>query len=100
MKACVRATVVLALPDRVFERQVELPAGSTLADAVRASGLLGQESAPAGPLDIGVFGHVRPATTELRDGDRVELYRALTIDPKEARRVRAEVRARAARRSR
>jgi uncharacterized protein len=95
----VRAVVVYARPagspGRTFVRQVEVPAGSTLADAVDVSGLLKQEPALAGrPLDVGVFGRVRSPQTELRDGDRVEVYRPLTIDPKEARRVRAEVRAR------
>jgi uncharacterized protein len=91
----VRATVVHAGSAGSFHRHVELPAGSTLADAVRASGLLEMEPALAErPLDTGVFGRMRSPETELRDGDRVEVYRPLTIDPKEARRVRAEVRAR------
>jgi uncharacterized protein len=41
------------------------------------------------PARIGVFGRVVSSTTLLRDGDRVEIYRALKIDPKEARRRRA-----------
>lgn len=67
---------------------LELAPGSTLADAVRASGLL---DAPGGLPEgwaCGIWGRRQPLSTPLRDGDRVELYRALTVDPKEARRLR------------
>jgi putative ubiquitin-RnfH superfamily antitoxin RatB of RatAB toxin-antitoxin module len=91
------ATVVYAMPERQLVLPVLVPAGSTLRDAVVASGLLTQEpSLDAGRLDLGVFNRPRPADTLLRAGDRVEVYRPLTIDPKEARRVRAEVRRRRA----
>jgi hypothetical protein len=66
-------------PRRVEQRALRLPGGATLGDALRAAGMDG----PAG-----VWGRVRVASTPLRDGDRVELYRALTVDPKEARRLR------------
>lgn len=89
------ATVVYATPERQFVLPVRVPAGSTLRDAVIASGLLAQQpSLDAVRLDLGVFNRPRPADTLLRAGDRVEVYRPLTVDPKEARRVRAEVRRR------
>jgi putative ubiquitin-RnfH superfamily antitoxin RatB of RatAB toxin-antitoxin module len=89
------ATVVCAAGGRVWERAVRLPAGSTLADAVAASGLLDEvPGLTAQALDLGVFNRPRAPGTALRDGDRVEIYRPLTVDPKEARRVRAEVRRR------
>lgn len=84
----IEASVALAGPIEAKVVTVLLPAGSTLADAVAASGLL----PPGAPLDLGVWGHRRPAETLVRPGDRVELYRPLSIDPKEARRIRAEVR--------
>lgn len=91
----VSVTVVYARAGGTFVREVDVAAGSSLADAVRVSGLLEAEPALAAQaLDVGVFGRVRSADTVVRDGDRVEVYRPLTIDPKEARRVRAEVRAR------
>ncbi len=71
----------------VETRQLTLAAGSTLADAVRASGLFGDAS-PEG-LAFGIWGRRQPLSTVLRDRDRVEVYRALTVDPKEARRRRA-----------
>ena len=72
-----------------------LPVGATVADAIRASGVLDRrpEMAAAAP-DVGIWGRASAMTQRLEDGDRVELYRPLTVDPKEARRVRAEVRRR------
>lgn len=75
-------------------RDVWLPAGATLADAVRASGL---EPAFGGArwqgdgatLRLAVFGSLRDPASALRDGDRVDVTRALRVDPKEARRLRA-----------
>lgn len=67
---------------------LELAPGSTLADALRASALFdGTNPLPAG-LSCGIWGRRQPASAPLRDGDRVEVYRTLTVDPKEARRLR------------
>ena len=76
------------------ERQVEqitlrLPVGSTVRQAVQASGLCARYLAlDLGLAGVGVWG--RPASPDrpLRDRDRVELYRPLTVDPKVARRER------------
>ena len=65
-----------------------MPAGSTVADAIRASGWLEEHSLALDGLRVGVWGRVQPLDHVLRDGDRVELYRPLTVDPKEARRLR------------
>jgi putative ubiquitin-RnfH superfamily antitoxin RatB of RatAB toxin-antitoxin module len=65
-----------------------LPAGATLADAVQASGMLQRHGLPLAGLRVGVWSKVRPADTALRERDRVEIYRPLTVDPKEARRQR------------
>jgi uncharacterized protein len=80
----VTVEVVLALPERQSLRRVDLPEGSTVGDAVAASGL--EVLAPA---RFGVYGKAVPAGTMLRDGDRVEIYRPLRADPKEIRRQRA-----------
>lgn len=73
-------------PRQVQTRRLALPAGSSLGDAMRASGLFDGE--PPGELAYGIWGRRQPLSTVLRDGDRVEAYRALTVDPKEARRLR------------
>jgi putative ubiquitin-RnfH superfamily antitoxin RatB of RatAB toxin-antitoxin module len=76
-------------PGRVERWALRLPAGSRVADAVRQSGLL---SAHPGleldALSVGVWGTLRGLDHPLREHDRVEVYRPLKVDPKEARRLR------------
>ena len=68
---------------------VHLPAGSCIADAIRASGLLANLSdAAIDALLPGIWGRKLPAGHRLCEGDRVELYRPLKVDPKVARRER------------
>lgn len=74
-------------PHRVDEVALVLPAGATVADALRESGLAARHPEVAG-LKLGVWGKVRAPHEPLRDGDRVEVYRPLVVDPKEARRQR------------
>ncbi len=90
-----RVTVVYCAPGCEDLAELTLPVGATVADAIRASGVLDRrpEMAAAAP-DVGIWGRASAMTQRLEDGDRVELYRPLTVDPKEARRVRAEVRRR------
>lgn len=70
-------------------RVLELPAGSTVADALAAL-------PEAGGMDaederIGLWGHRARRDERLTDGDRVEVYRPLSVDPMEARRRRQAV---------
>lgn len=74
-------------PREVQRVALTLPAGSTVEDALRASGL-GPAAAPGADVAFAVWGRVVPAATPLRDRDRVELLRPLQVDPKEARRLR------------
>ncbi|MCW5635720.1 MAG: RnfH family protein [Rubrivivax sp.] len=67
---------------------LDLPAGATVADALGASGLLSKHGLEAATLRLGVWGKVKEATAPLRERDRVEIYRPLKVDPKEARRQR------------
>lgn len=85
--------VVYALPTEQVLLSLNLPAGTTLLQAVEASGLI--QRFPDISLENGVFGifgvrEKSPSTRILQSGDRVEIYRALRIDPKEARRARAD----------
>lgn len=75
-------------PGQIDHSPLELPAASTLSDALAASGVLARHGNLTGELRVGVWCKVRPLDTLLRDGDRVEVYRPLTVDPKEARRQR------------
>ena len=71
--------------------ELTLPAGSCVGDALRASGLA--QRYPALDLagaTLGVWGALAAADRLLRDRDRVEVYRPLLVDPKEARRRRQQ----------
>jgi putative ubiquitin-RnfH superfamily antitoxin RatB of RatAB toxin-antitoxin module len=93
-----RVRVVYALPDQQVSISLEVPPGTTVADAVARSKLLEKfPEAAARPLTCAVFGRVVPLTYELREGDRVEILRPLLIDPKQSRREAAERRRTAAR---
>jgi putative ubiquitin-RnfH superfamily antitoxin RatB of RatAB toxin-antitoxin module len=83
-----RIEVVYALPGRQILRTLRLPEGSVVGDAVRASGLPG-EFPEIDPERAGIYGKRAPASAVLHDRDRVELYRPLSADPKEIRRLRA-----------
>ncbi len=90
-----RASVVYLRPGLAFERELELAAGATVGAAIEASGIRAAVAELAGrELEVGVFGQRRALDDPLHDGDRVEVYRPLTIDPKQARRIRVEVRRR------
>lgn len=58
--------------------------------AVRASGLLrSSPSCNQDQITLGIFGRIVAPGTILHDGDRVEIYRPLNIDPKDERRIKA-----------
>ena len=83
--------VVYAMPDVQMLLKRSVPAGTTVADAIRASGVL--EKHPEIDLDknkLGIFGKLTKPDALLRDKDRIEIYRPLIADPKEVRRKRAE----------
>jgi putative ubiquitin-RnfH superfamily antitoxin RatB of RatAB toxin-antitoxin module len=86
----VRIQVVYALPERQSVELLELEEGATVADALAAVA----DKPPFNDLDlsvvpVGVYGDPVTRDTPLQAGDRVEIYRPLLADPKEARRRRA-----------
>ncbi len=83
--------VVFALPDVQVLVTVTMEAGASVADAIRQSGI--PERFPGQRLDAlqtGIWGRPVERSCRVRDGDRVELYRPLQLDPREARRRLAE----------
>ncbi len=82
-----RVEVLEAWPARLERVRLELEEGATVRQALAAAG---RDAARA----VGVHGRRVSLDTRLADGDRVEIYRALSVDPKEARRKRARQRAR------
>ncbi len=67
---------------------LHLPAGALLGDALLASGMLQRHGLALEGLRVGIWCRACEPATALREGDRVEIYRPLTVDPKEARRLR------------
>ncbi|MHB1666945.1 MAG: RnfH family protein [Thiomonas sp.] len=73
-------------------RTVRLAPGASLGDAVSRSGLDLPDSSwrdPSGHLRLAVFGVLKPASALAHPGDRIDITRPLTVDPKDARRARA-----------
>lgn len=76
-------------PREVHEMTLTLPAGSTVRDALQASGWIEQfADLPVEPGSVGVWGRKAPPGQLLRDRDRVEIWRPLRVEPKLARRER------------
>ena len=83
--------VVCATPERQVLRRVTLPVGSSVMQAVQQSGILQELPEMAfDPSRLGIFSRRVAADDLLQEGDRVEIYRPLTLDPKDARRRRAK----------
>ena len=88
----VRASVAVALPDRQEVLEVELADGATVADALAAARVMERFPELAGQaLRVGIWSRPCEPATVVREGDRVEVYRALAADPKDQRRARARV---------
>jgi putative ubiquitin-RnfH superfamily antitoxin RatB of RatAB toxin-antitoxin module len=85
----VRVEVAFSAKERAVDLvALTLPAGATVRDAVTAAGLLERHGLAADAVRCGVWGRRCAWEHLLREGDRVELTRALAVDPKEARRLR------------
>lgn len=83
--------VVYALPEKQYLHSVKLAEGSTVEQAIQASGILElRRDIDLGENKVGVFSRPVKLSDEVQDGDRIEIYRPLIADPKELRRQRAE----------
>jgi putative ubiquitin-RnfH superfamily antitoxin RatB of RatAB toxin-antitoxin module len=85
-----RVTVAFSpAPREVLEWTLDVAEGTSVGDAVLASGW--RQAFPQGDvaaLDVGLWGRRCPLGQAVREGDRVEIYRPLLVDPKVARRER------------
>jgi putative ubiquitin-RnfH superfamily antitoxin RatB of RatAB toxin-antitoxin module len=82
--------VAWAVPQHALLRPVQVAPGTTIAQAIAASGVL--QDVPEIDLavcPVGIYGKKKPLDTVLRPLDRIEIYRPLLADPKESRRRRA-----------
>jgi uncharacterized protein len=87
----IRVEVLYALPQRALSKILDLDPTSSVADALR----LAAQGAEFAGIElkgsaVGIFGKIARAEHVLQDGDRIEIYRLLTADPKTARRERAQ----------
>lgn len=87
----IRVEVAYASPAKQNVIAVEVSEVSTIADAILQSGIL-QEflEINLSKAKIGVFGKLVTLQTQIQDGDRIEIYRPLIIDPKQARLLRTK----------
>lgn len=83
--------VAYATPQRQVLKKLVVAPGSTVQKAIEQSGILKDfPGLSVQPDKVGIFGRKVPLDRVLRQGDRVEIYRELIADPKEARRRRAQ----------
>jgi putative ubiquitin-RnfH superfamily antitoxin RatB of RatAB toxin-antitoxin module len=90
-KAGVQIEVVYAGRGQPLVLALEVEPGTTLAQAIDRSGVLDRcPEISLSKMGVGVFGRARGLDEPVAAGDRIEIYRPLPVDPKEARRRRAK----------
>lgn len=86
----IKVEVVRADACRQVVRRIELPCGSTVMQAIMVSGIADAQSGNLpDPARLGIFSRKVAPDHVVQDGDRIEIYRTLLLDPMEARRKRA-----------
>jgi putative ubiquitin-RnfH superfamily antitoxin RatB of RatAB toxin-antitoxin module len=86
-----QVTLCYATPAKEILRQLDVAPGTTIGQAITASGLLAElPEFDLATHPVGIFGKKKPLDTVLREHDRIELYRPLVADPKDSRRRRAQ----------
>ena len=84
--------VAYGVVDNQFLKSITVASGANIRDAILQSGLLQQfPDLNIDMLEAGIFSKKMPLDHVISDGDRIEIYRPLLIDPKEARRRRAQL---------
>jgi len=90
MTETIRVEVVYARTERQEVASISVSAGSTVGQAIEASGLLAKyPEIDLAKNKLGIYAKLAKLETTLRDRDRVEIYRPLIADPKEVRKQRA-----------
>jgi len=83
--------VAYATPDKQVEIALEVEENCTVALAIQRSGILQLfPDVKLGEASVGIYSKKVALDAGLREGDRIEIYRPLKIDPKQARLLRAK----------
>jgi putative ubiquitin-RnfH superfamily antitoxin RatB of RatAB toxin-antitoxin module len=82
--------VAYAMPDRQAILPISVPAGTTALRAIELSGIREKFSGIEKQPIVGIFSHKVGLDYIMQEGDRLEIYRPLLVDPKEVRRRKAE----------
>jgi putative ubiquitin-RnfH superfamily antitoxin RatB of RatAB toxin-antitoxin module len=85
----IEVEVVHAMPDRAVIQSYRISSGTRVEELVRLARTDPAFADIAGAATVGLHGRVAPLTQVLEEGDRLEFYRPLAADPKQARRARA-----------
>lgn len=84
--------VAYALPDMQILKKITVMEGCTVNEAILISQILDQfPEIDLAKHKVGIFGKFAQHDTPLQPNDRIEIYRALIIDPKDARRQRTKI---------
>jgi uncharacterized protein len=90
MAESIQIEITYAKPDRQDVVRLKLPEGSTIQQAIEASGLVQRyPEIDLTKTKVGIYGKLSRMDTVVRERDRVEIYRPLIADPKEVRKQRA-----------
>lgn len=90
MADSIHVEVAYARPEAQEVIRLTLPAGSTIQQAIEASGLLAKHAElDIAKAKVGIYSKLTRMDAVLRERDRVEIYRPLIADPKEVRKQRA-----------
>jgi putative ubiquitin-RnfH superfamily antitoxin RatB of RatAB toxin-antitoxin module len=90
MAESIQIEITYAKPDRQDVVRLKLPEGSTIQQAIEASGLAQRyPEIDLAKAKVGIYGKLSRMDTVVRERDRVEIYRPLIADPKEVRKQRA-----------
>ncbi len=81
--------VCYAETDRQLWMRLDVPAGSSVEKTIELSGILQQfPEIDLSSQKVGIFGKLAKLDVKLKEGDRVEIYRQITADPKQVKRRR------------
>ena len=88
-----KVQICYASPERQILRDMELSVGTTIHQVIQGSGILREVAEiDLSVWRVGIYGKLKTLETEVRDHDRIEIYRPLKADPMESRRRRASKR--------